>query len=137
MADLYQRLGLKRGASEAEIKKAYRTMAKELHPDRNKDNPQAAQRADQIAHRLLPQRPDAAGGRRDVAVRLSLRRGIVSVSGVTTDYPADYTVEAVCSACAHNIPKESIVAIVKALIDQSIIKAQPEGAYTTVVTDGL
>jgi NitT/TauT family transport system substrate-binding protein len=26
---------------------------------------------------------------------------------------------------------------VKALIDQSIIKAQPEGAYTTVVTDGL
>ena len=44
MADLYQRLGLKRGASEAEIKKAYRTLAKELHPDRNKDNPQAAQR---------------------------------------------------------------------------------------------
>ena len=35
--DLYQRLGLKRGASEAEIKKAYRSMAKQLHPDRNKD----------------------------------------------------------------------------------------------------
>jgi len=26
---------------------------------------------------------------------------------------------------------------VKALLDQSIIKANPEGAYTTVVTDGL
>ena len=35
--DLYQRLGLKRGANEAEIKKAYRSLAKQLHPDRNKD----------------------------------------------------------------------------------------------------
>jgi len=42
--DLYQRLGLNRGATEAEIKKAYRSLAKQLHPDRNKDNPQAAQR---------------------------------------------------------------------------------------------
>jgi DnaJ-class molecular chaperone len=42
MADPYSTLGIARNASEAEIKSAYRKLAKELHPDRNKDNPQAA-----------------------------------------------------------------------------------------------
>ena len=48
--DLYQRLGLKRGATEAEIKKAYRSLAKQLHPDRNKDNPDAAKRFAEVTH---------------------------------------------------------------------------------------
>ena len=46
--DLYQRLGIKREATEAEIKKAYRSLAKQLHPDRNKDNPKAAERFAQV-----------------------------------------------------------------------------------------
>ena len=48
--DLYQRLGVKRGATEPEIKKAYRSLAKQLHPDRNTDNPKAAERFSQITH---------------------------------------------------------------------------------------
>ena len=46
--DLYQRLGVQRGASEAEIKKAYRSLAKQIHPDRNKDNPNAAKRFGEV-----------------------------------------------------------------------------------------
>lgn len=46
--DYYKILGIKRDATQEEIKKAYRRLAKKYHPDLNKDDPQAKSRFQEI-----------------------------------------------------------------------------------------
>ena len=43
MFDPYQVLGISRGASDEEIKKAYRNLSRKYHPDANINNPNKAQ----------------------------------------------------------------------------------------------
>lgn len=48
MADPYSILGVSKSADEKAIKSAYRKLAKELHPDKNADNPKAAERFSEV-----------------------------------------------------------------------------------------
>ncbi|MBV1917759.1 MAG: DnaJ domain-containing protein [Sphingomonadaceae bacterium] len=74
--DPYSILGVSRGVSEKEIKSAYRTLAKELHPDANKDNPKATERFSEVtqAYDLLS----------DKDKRAQFDRGEVDIDGNPT-----------------------------------------------------
>src|ERR1043166_5434268 len=47
--DYYQILGVKKNATDDEIKKAYRTLAKKYHPDKNKGNKEAENKFKEIS----------------------------------------------------------------------------------------
>ena len=76
--DPYVTLGVARGADEKAIKSAYRKLAKELHPDHNKDNPKAAERFSEVtrAYDLLS----------DKDKRARFDRGEIDVDGNPTGF---------------------------------------------------
>ena len=47
--DYYATLGVERGASDADIKKAFRRLARDLHPDVNTEDPQAEEKFKEAA----------------------------------------------------------------------------------------
>ena len=76
MRDPYSTLGVARTASEKEVKSAYRKLAKELHPDRNKDNPKAAEKFSDAtkAYDLLSDKNKRATPTRRVPGRLKVNK---------------------------------------------------------------
>ncbi|MDE2437167.1 MAG: DnaJ domain-containing protein [Sphingomonadales bacterium] len=76
MADPYSILGVARSATEKDVKSAYRKLAKELHPDRNADNPKAAERFSEVtrAYDLLS----------DKDKRAQFDRGEIDIDGNPT-----------------------------------------------------
>lgn len=77
-ADPYSILGVARSASEKEVKSAYRKLAKELHPDTNKDNPKATERFAEVtrAYDLLSDKDKRAKfDRGEIDADLHSRKG--------------------------------------------------------------
>ena len=78
MRDPYEVLGVARGAEEDEIKRSYRRLAKELHPDVNDNDPKVAERFKEVSaaygllgrHLFAPRRarrrPEPPGRRSDL-----------------------------------------------------------------------
>ncbi len=71
--DPYKELGVARGASQDEIKKAFRKLAKELHPDKNPGNREADERFKRITAAF-----DLLG---DAAKRTKFDRGEIDADG--------------------------------------------------------
>ncbi len=86
--DPYQVLGIERAASSADIKAAYRRLAMEFHPDRNRDNPGAEERFKDVAvaYALLGDEAKRAEFDRFGAVAARGPLGGETTIGLATDF---------------------------------------------------
>ncbi len=83
--DYYEVLGVGKSASEEEIKKAYRRLAMQYHPDRNPDNPEAEQKFKEAAEAYDVLRDAEKRGRYDRFGHAGVQGGGAGGFGSTED----------------------------------------------------
>ena len=85
--DYYEVLGVSRDADEATIKKSFRRLARELHPDVNAHDPEAEEKFKEAAeaYEVLSDEPAAPDLRRLRARRPEVRRLLAQLRGLRVD----------------------------------------------------
>jgi len=89
--DYYDVLGTKRGASADEIKKAYRSRAKELHPDRNQSNPQAEAQFKEVNEAYEVLKDDQRKAAYDRFGHAAFQNGMGSRGGQQNDFASAFS----------------------------------------------
>ena len=74
MADYYEVLGIARGATAEEVKKAYRKKALQYHPDRNQGNAEVEKKFKEISE-AFKAKQEAEKRYNEAQVQLGIHRG--------------------------------------------------------------